>query len=295
MIDLRVELRDLTPLIWRELRVAPGLRLDDLHQAIQIVMGWQDRHLYVFEIGADEYGPKPDLPDEDEEEDIDPAWAGEASAVTVAQALSRGAGAFHYCYDFGDEWRVMVTAAGDGAVPGSPAGVDRVAAAGASEDAASAVPVCCVAGARAGPPEDIGGAGAYQDIVDGWTAERAAGQASPTLPRGFDPAAFDLAAVNRRLRAAFRQRATVDRPAGPEASADQQLLAELSLAVLWLGSRSAKQGLREASKAMRFEVLETLQDAGLIYTDPKWKSVRLTKAGIARARSIVGRLAPEPR
>ncbi|MGQ0733625.1 MAG: plasmid pRiA4b ORF-3 family protein [Acidobacteriota bacterium] len=289
MIDLRIELRDLTPAVWRLLRVTPDLRLDDLHQAIQIVLGWQDRHLYVFEVGPHEYGPRPDLADEeDEDADEDGPWAGEARDLTVAEALARAGGALDYCYDFGDDWRVAITALVDDSSSDA-----RASAPGDATAGGRAVSVSCLAGERAGPPEDIGGPHAYQAIVDRW----AASQPPPpgdARPRHFDPGVLDLALVNRRLKAAFRQKATPECPAGPDAPAEQQLLAQLSLAVLWLGSRQTRQDFREASKTFRFEILETLQEAGLIYTDSKWKTVRLTEAGMAHAQALVARFAPSP-
>ena len=80
IFDLRLELSHVTPRVWRVLRVPANLRLDDLHYAIQAVMGWNDFHAHVFEVGDAEYGPAPD--DHDEEEDDETfeepnAWAGE--------------------------------------------------------------------------------------------------------------------------------------------------------------------------------------------------------------------------
>jgi hypothetical protein len=107
------------------------------------------------------------------------------------------------------------------------------------------------------------------------------------LPEDFDPAAFDVDTMNERLSLACRPRATPDHPAGPEAGPDAQRLAALTLATLYLGSRRTKHGQREASKALRVEILDALQDAGLIFTDSRRKTVILTDAGQARARAFV--------
>src|SRR5688500_6707049 len=89
-VDLRLELRDVTPMVWRILRVPADLRLDDLHHAIQSVMGWDDFHPHVFEVGDQEYGPRLEDDDDDEDEGLEApdVWAGEASALTVAKALA---------------------------------------------------------------------------------------------------------------------------------------------------------------------------------------------------------------
>ena len=124
-----------------------------------------------------------------------------------------------------------------------------------------AVAVVCVAGEHAGPQQES---------------------------RELDP--FTIEAANRRLRKALRPRATVDYPAGPGASADQQLLANLTLVVLFLGSHRTQFGTREAWKTVRFEILDSLADAGLVESDPRRKAVLLTDAGVAQAQRLLRRL-----
>jgi hypothetical protein len=106
--------------------------------------------------------------------------------------------------------------------------------------------------------------------------------------RELDP--FTVDAANRRLYKALRRRATPDFPAGPGASPEQQLLANLSLVVLLLGSRPTRHGTREAWKTIRGEILDTLHEAGLIESDPQRKSVTITDAGAAHARRLLQRL-----
>src|SRR5688572_3309296 len=122
VIDLRAELLDVTPRVWRALRVPSTLSLADLHRAIQIVMGWDDYHLHVFEVAGREYGPRPEEEGGDEDEETleaDDTWAGEDSDITVAEAFTRGDGRIAYVYDFGDEWRLDIrrTAIVDAARP----------------------------------------------------------------------------------------------------------------------------------------------------------------------------------
>ena len=52
---LRVELRDERPPVWREVIVPSGITLDLLHDVIQVVMGWEDRHVYQFEQAGTRY------------------------------------------------------------------------------------------------------------------------------------------------------------------------------------------------------------------------------------------------
>ena len=267
-IDLDLHLEGVQPRIWRRLRVPADLTLRDLHHAIQIAMGWQDYHLHVFEIGDREYGPRP------EEEFEREQWAGDDARLTVAKALTEANGPVTYLYDFGDDWCVRIERAGP-----------------APDDAATAV--VCLDGERAGPPEDCGGPHAYQSIVDILTRRGRRGlpaELRSWLPASFDPALFDVQAANRRLRVAFREKASPERPAGPAASDQEQLLATVTLAALVLGSRLGKHGQREASKAMRAEILDTLQEAELIYTDAKRQTVIVTEAGLAQAQSFIDSL-----
>jgi hypothetical protein len=106
--------------------------------------------------------------------------------------------------------------------------------------------------------------------------------------RELDP--FTVDAANARLRKARRPRATPEHPAGPGASADQQLLANLTLVVLLLGSHRATGGTRESWKNVRGEILDSLTEAGLVDSDPRSRSVLITDAGVAHAERLLKRL-----
>jgi hypothetical protein len=264
-VDLDLELVGVRPRIWRRLRLPADSSLRDLHDAIQILLSWEDRHLHVFDVGPLEYGPRPDEEWEREQ------WAGDDEGISVARALAEAGGNLDYWYDFGDDWRVAITAVGTG------------------EQSGVAVAIC-LDGERAGPPEDCGGPEAYQSLLERHAA-RAGGVG---LPDRFDPARFDLDDLNRRLAKAFRPRATPARPAGALAAPEAQRLAMLTLATLYLGSRRTKHGQREASKTLRLEILDALQDAGLIFTDSRRKTVILTEAGQAQARAFLETLPAIP-
>ena len=59
---LAIALDDMQPLVRRRIEVPLTIRLDRLHRVLQIVMGWENYHLYEFRIGSDiAYGePHPD-------------------------------------------------------------------------------------------------------------------------------------------------------------------------------------------------------------------------------------------
>ena len=86
---LRITL-DHTP-VWREVVVPENLTLANLHHVIQQAMGWEDRHLYRFEVNGKRYGPD-DLDDD---------------SITLKRALKTNP--INYVYDFGDWWEHTVT------------------------------------------------------------------------------------------------------------------------------------------------------------------------------------------
>jgi hypothetical protein len=243
--ELRLELLNVTPQVWRRLRVPSDLRLDDLHYAIQALMGWDDFHPHVFEVSDSEYGPRIEVIDDSAEEDElleKDAWAGDEAEITIAQAFAASPGGIIYIYDFDDDWRVRITP-------------ERLLEADADGQ------VVCLGGGEAGP---------QQETRKFWL--------------------FTVDQANARLRRARRPRPTPQFPAGPRATSDQQLLAHLTLVVLMLGSRPTRQGARESPKQVRAEVLESLQEAGLIEHDPARRGVTLTDAGVAHARRLLQKL-----
>ena len=102
-----VRLAEIDPPIWRRI-AAPWTRtLHDLHGILQAAMGWQDYHLYQFEIGETPYkDPDP--------EDRDPVGPDPRVFTIDDLALEHGA-KFQYTYDFGDDWQRMRCR-----LPGSP-------------------------------------------------------------------------------------------------------------------------------------------------------------------------------
>jgi Plasmid pRiA4b ORF-3-like protein len=63
---LRVTMREITPPIWRLLRVPDGFTLHRLHRALQMAFSRLDYHLYAFELGSRRF-EAPD-PESDAEE-----------------------------------------------------------------------------------------------------------------------------------------------------------------------------------------------------------------------------------
>ena len=196
MLEIRVELVDSEPSIWRQLEVRSSLSLDQVHQVLQTAFGWQDMHLHRF-IGNDPFAPLrpvngviPEtlqwLPSQECDEPDDRP----EEYLSLGQLLALGGGAAFYEYDFGDSW------------------LHRLALVASSPASEGPAPARLVDGARLGPLEDSGGFPGYKEILEALAdpshpdhAEHAEWVAEITGPdEPFDPVFLDVPAVNRALQ-----------------------------------------------------------------------------------------------
>jgi hypothetical protein len=175
---LQIVLRDVTPAVVREMAVPSWLRLDQLHDAIQIVMGWSDSHLHQFVVGADlnsgmRYGP-PNAESDD---------ADNERKVTLQQVAAAEGARITYWYDFGDDWIHDLT----------------VQSVSPSDDAGDVLR--CLTGSGACPPEDCGGPWRYQELLEilAQPSHPEHVETSNWLDGGWDAHRFDMAAVNAQL------------------------------------------------------------------------------------------------
>ena len=175
--QLKVTLQELEPLIWRQIQLSNQTRLDRLHEILQVVMGWENYHLHQFIANQTYYGqPHPDYDDE-------AFQMLDERLVTLADLGSAVGFTFAYEYDFGDSWRHLLL-------------LEEI---GPLEE--TNVYPCCIGGERACPPEDVGGVGGYADFL-GAIQDPAHPEYEPMrtwIGGDFDPEAFDLTEVNRRL------------------------------------------------------------------------------------------------
>ncbi len=170
--QLKVTLLDILPPIWRRAQLWEDTGLGQLHQVLQVVIGWEDCHLHEFVIGDRRYGP----PD-DELETID------ERPVRLNQVVGGVGTEFEYHYDFGDDWRHSLVLESI-LIPDSGAHYPR-----------------CTAGERSGPPEDCGGPYGYEEYLEALANPRHERHEELLEWRGpFDPEAFSLDSINRQLR-----------------------------------------------------------------------------------------------
>lgn len=175
VLELHLEVAGCLPRVWRRLAVRESMWLSRLHDTIQVAFDWYDYQSHVFAFDDLRFGNpfrRDELVVEDDRD------------VTLADVDLAHRERFGYEYHFGDGWRVEVR-------------IERV-----GPLVKKATYPLCLAGERAGPPEDCGGIEAYRDML--------ACLQEPNTDLGrewrewlgpdYDPACCDVAAINRALR-----------------------------------------------------------------------------------------------
>jgi hypothetical protein len=168
----KIQLDGIKPAIWREFFVPAGTSLHCFHEIIQTVMGWENDHLYAFEIfGETYYDP--------EANPFEPSEI--LNEVFLHQFRFKKGSSLKYQYDFGDDWYHTIKMTNPNYLRKDP-----------QQESG------CLAGARACPPEDCGGPWGYYQILElkekpdeksiymGWAEE-------------FEPEEFSLDAINAWL------------------------------------------------------------------------------------------------
>jgi hypothetical protein len=199
--ELKITLRGSKPPIWRRIAVATDIRLSNLHQVIQVVMGWGNYHLHQFVIRnhrakltreelsslswQERYeklikcrdrcwsDPRMELEGAEDEKKM--------KLCDMAPAVKSN---FIYEYDFGDGWEHEI----------------KVVKIGPPVEGVK-YPVC-IAGKLACPPEDCGGIWGYYDMLEILKnpKHKQHKEFVEWIGGKFDPECFNLDEVNATLR-----------------------------------------------------------------------------------------------
>jgi len=160
---------DLSPPRMRAISEATIDNLALLHQIIQIVMGWENSHLYQFELGDQAFLETP-------------MHSGDQDANIKIDQFLKHQSPLTYLYDFGDRWQHQLI------IEDSPTQVITIPE--------------CLEGQNACPPEDSGGNGLFHQLLQ--TRKRNPNQTNPQwqqwIGNDWQAQAFNLDAVNEHLR-----------------------------------------------------------------------------------------------
>ncbi|TVQ08885.1 MAG: plasmid pRiA4b ORF-3 family protein [Leptolyngbya sp. DLM2.Bin27] len=174
--DLRVEISDSDPAIWRQVCVQSNLPLAALHRVLAATIGWSGQAAYRFKAqgqvlaegaaGGLETGPQ---------------------GPALSTLLTQPHDALLYIYAPAQGWLHKVT----------------LESIGSTSFTAGPLP-CCTAGERQCPPEFCNGVWDYVDLLDRLGDSDDPDEVDALWQRvgyDFDPEYFDLAAANSRLQA----------------------------------------------------------------------------------------------
>jgi hypothetical protein len=225
--QVRIELEETEPPLWRRLELPSDLLLNEVHDIIQTAFGWTDSHLHEFASGEAYY-------DRTSEHYLCPFQVedGETGVpeneVRLDEVLMDPGDKLFYLYDFGDDWMHII---------------ELESVQPRDESAPRAL---CVDGRLPGPSEDCGGVGGYELVraaVDPEHPGHAAAVAEYTSRYGADadpayyaPTPFDAESINRRLIALGNKvdlpaplKALVEAIRSPSRQQFEQLIADADL------------------------------------------------------------------
>jgi hypothetical protein len=175
--QLKITLEDSKPPIWRRVLVPGDATLEDLHDIIQVAMGWTNSHLHQFIVGQTYYG------------EPNPVYDGfvemhDERRFRLMQIANNEGFRFRYEYDFGDGWLHTLL-------------VEKIL----EPEPGQQVPVC-IKGKRACPPEDVGGVWGYGEFLEaiGDPEHPEHEDYLEWIGGEFNPQAFDLEETNAILR-----------------------------------------------------------------------------------------------
>jgi hypothetical protein len=176
--QIKITLKHSKPPIWRRLLISSETTLAQLHDIIQVAMGWYNSHLHMFRIYDENY--------------TIPYYAGhlleldahDSRRVKLSKLITAEGERFAYEYDFGDFCEHTIL-------------IEKIL----SPDPKQKFPVC-IKGKRACPLEDVGGVWGYDTFLEAIKDPQHPEHAMyiEWIDGEFDPEAFDLDAINRALR-----------------------------------------------------------------------------------------------
>jgi hypothetical protein len=145
VFQFKLTLQDVKPMVWRRIQLPDSYTFWDLHVAIQDAMGWTDSHLHEFTVVNPNTGDPEAIGTPIHDDPHHPILA--EWDLKIRDYLKMPTNhKIHYLYDFGDSWEHILEFEG------------------AHEKQQGKYPVC-LAGERACPPEDVGGAPGYEHFL----------------------------------------------------------------------------------------------------------------------------------
>ncbi len=176
-LQYRLSVKDVEPEIWRTVLVSSDTTLAKLHSILQVLMGWNNKHLYAFVIDKRRYTSPTEY---------DGVVEKRNSIKTKLSSVSVKDSEFiTYEYDFGDRWEILLC---------MEPGRENLLGKQSAE---------CLEGSRHGPVEDSGGSRGYMEKTKIYKnpQHKLHLEVRKLIGPNFDPEAFDLEQTNEMLKA----------------------------------------------------------------------------------------------
>ncbi len=179
LYQIKIQLVEVTPSIWRRVIIPSDMLLSDFHKVIQSAMGWTNSHLHQFVKNDTYYLQK--MEDDwtwDEMNNVD------YKRRKVSGLLKKENDAMIYEYDFGDSWEHIIL-------------LEKI-----TENTRGQKMPVCLDGKRNCPPEDCGGTYGYEDLLNilADPKHEEHGNYLKWLGGEFDPEYFSVDEVNKLLK-----------------------------------------------------------------------------------------------
>jgi hypothetical protein len=178
LYQIKIELKNSKPKIWRKILIKSDMFLSDFHMAIQFAMGWTNSHMHSFEYNGKSYSERV-IGDDfwDEFDCVD------YKNFKVSKFLKNEKDKIKYEYDFGDGWEHNIV-------------LEKIL----PIENDKRYPIC-IGGKNSCPPEDCGGIYYYIHMLEVLKnpKHKEYKEIKDWLEEEFDPEEFDLQEVNSGL------------------------------------------------------------------------------------------------
>ncbi len=181
IIQFKVSLFESKPLIWRQILVHSDTTFFELHHIIQIAMGWDNYHMFEFDLEGYRIG-------EVDEEEKDNGYGSDqlldCTSVTLKDLITQKKEVFKYLYDFGDGWKHVIK-------------VENLL----NIDTTVNYPIC-IDGEMNCPPEDCGGIRSFYHCLEVLKDKKSDEyqEISEWFSKKYKPEQFDIGKVNKQLK-----------------------------------------------------------------------------------------------
>lgn len=180
LIQFKISLNESLPLVWRQVLVHKDTTFFELHHIIQITMGWQNYHMFEYNVKGYRIGT---IDEGDRVEGFGSDSLLESRITQLCDIVSEVGDIIKYEYDFGDGWQHTLEVQGF---------LDAT-----TKDF---YPIC-LAGEMACPPEDCGGLSGFYNNLEILKDKKHPEykELKMWMPRGYNTNKFNLEKVNKQL------------------------------------------------------------------------------------------------